>query len=167
MLERCNAWIRSTLILGVAVAFGGCSKPGGFYVVPQHKDLGVNKNGSAIAEFEIVNGLDLPVEIKHIYPSCKCTTVELNKNPIPSGESAILRATADLTQQAGKQQFSVVFVTDNPGFPNRRVSFDALVPATGTRQRRLTIGSFYPGAKLDLELPASSFARGSVEQVTG
>jgi hypothetical protein len=108
-----------SVLLILAVTATGCSQPSGFYVVPEHKDLGIITGNKrvATAKFEIFNGLSRPVEVKHIYPSCKCTKVEIVKNPIPPGESTILRATADLSQLAGKQEFSLVFITDDSEFP--------------------------------------------------
>lgn len=156
---------RSAAVLAFAIGIGGCSQPHALYVTPQHKDLGVIDKDShvAVAEFEIVNGLDQLVEIKHIYPSCKCTTIELLENPIPAGKSTVLRATADLSKQKGKQDFTVTLLTDNPEFSEFRLSFSALVPVTGDSYRHFSIGSFYPDSAIDVELPTASFSQGLVE----
>lgn len=75
----------------LAIAVAGCSRSPAVYVVPDHKDLGViNAPGTATADFEIVNGLDRPLNITHIFPSCTCTNVSLQTNPIPPGASANL-----------------------------------------------------------------------------
>lgn len=148
----------------------GCSTSGALYVVPEHRDLEVpQQDGSdtVVAEFKIVNGLDQPVEVDRILPSCRCTAVELVDNPIMSGESTVLRATANLSGQVGRQKFSVLIVTDSSAFPFKRVSFTAVAPATGNRQRDFSLGVFYPGSEIDLQLPGDSFARGRIRSLQG
>lgn len=158
---------KSLVFLILAGALSGCSQPSGFHVVPEHKDLGVADVDSrvAIAEFEVFNGLDVPVEVKNMYPSCTCSNVELLENPIPSGKSTKLRVTANLSKRPGKQDLSVVLVTDNSEFPRKLVSFTVLVPATGNSERSLSIGSFYPNSEINIAFPSSSFTQGTVEPV--
>jgi uncharacterized protein DUF1573 len=160
---------RRFTLLALAVVVCGCSKPRGFYVVPENKDLGVisSETRVAVAEFEVVNGSDRPVSITDIFPSCTCTTVTLAKNPIPSGESTILRAEAHLADRPGKQQMSVVFNTDIREFPNKRVSFEAWVPASGSRHRKIFLNSFYAEEPIHAEVPVSSFSQGVVELLKG
>lgn len=152
------------LLCGV---FLGCSSQGGFYVTPEHVDLGVisGEKRVAIAEFEIVNGLDHPVKISHLFPSCQCTNVALSSNPVPAGKSVTLRAVADFSGRAGRQDFSVTFVTDSAEFPSKRVSFTAFAAAEGTREREVSLGTFYPGSRIDMPLSITAFSQGAVDQM--
>ncbi len=151
----------------VMVLLGGCSKREGFQIVPEHQDLGFisTKEHMAVAMFKIVNGLSVPVKIENIYPSCSCASVKLKKNPIPAKEETTLEVTADLSKLAGKHSFSVRLITDNPSFPLKRISFDAVAPAFGTRERSFSIGTFYPEAVINLEMPVKSVTFGSIEPI--
>lgn len=162
MQGRFVTYLTSAVIL---VAVGGCSQPPGFYVVPEQMDLGLVDDDSrtAVAEFQLVNELTRAVEIKQIFPSCTCADVSLLKNPIPPGESTTVRVTANLPERGGKQEVSVLLVTDSADFPTKRISFTALVPATGVRQKHLSIGSFYPGESIDIVIPVRSFSIAAVE----
>lgn len=157
----CPPWLAFVILTVVPL---GCSRPNGFYAIPEHQDLGVINNGERTvdAEFEIFNGLREPVEIEHTYPSCSCTTVQLRNNPIPPGESTILRVTARLSKQPGRKDFSVVLLTNNQRFPKKRLSFSALIPARGTRKRQLFLGNFYQNDRINYVLPASSFTQGNI-----
>ena len=163
---RCR-WSRLGVLVALVTASAGCSRQGAFYIIPEHSDLGIIDNDArlATAEFEIVNGLNRPVEIKHIYPSCNCAAVDLRKNPIPPRSSTVLSVTVNLSQQAGRQETSVLLVTDSAGFPQKRLSLAALVPASGVYQRQVDIGVFHPGDAIDSETPSTSFSRGLVELV--
>jgi hypothetical protein len=158
-------WSRSIVIVALVTASAGCFQQGAFYVVPEHSDLGIIDNDArvATAEFVIVNGLNRPVEIKHIYPSCNCAELDLRQNPIAPRTSTVLSVTVNLSQQAGRQETSVLLVTDSTAFPQKRVSMAALVPASGVYQRRVDIGVFHPGDAIDFETPSTSFSRGLVE----
>lgn len=160
-----RAGYAAALVLAVMVC--GCSGSGGFYVVPEHKDLGIVSphNESISAEFQVVNGLADSVKIEKISESCTCTSVTLGKNPIPPGGSTRLKVVADVSQRAGRQEFSVALLTDCSAFPYKRVAFTAHVPATGNRQRQLSMGSFYPGSEVDLEIPLRTFTHGAVENI--
>ena len=155
-------------ILGAVILFAlvsGCSEQGGFHIVPEHKDIGVisSKDRTAVVEFKVVNGLDVPVTVEKIFPSCTCTSVRLKKNPVPAGESTTLQATVDVSMAAGRQSYVVTLETDHPSYPIKRVTFDALAPAMGTRKRHLSLGVFYPGAKINVELPMNSVTLGAIK----
>ena len=158
---RSEQTIYSFVLLVLA---GGCSQTEAFFFVPEHQELGLVSDDVAYlhAEFEIVNGLRVPVEIKEIYPSCACTEVQLSKNPIPARSSAKLSVSGKPPQRAGEQEFSVLLITDNSEFRTKRITFTAFVSATETHHRRLSLGSFLPGAEIDVAVPCTAISRGSV-----
>lgn len=152
----------------VAVSFLGCSSgDSGFSVTPLHQDLGVvDENGTAIGRFYLNNFLPRDVKITEISPSCKCTSVKIDSNPVPAGQSVRLVASADVKGYSGQQDFSVFVRTDSISYPHFTLSFTALVPATGKRERRFAIGNYTAGQELRYTIPVQSFAAGSIDLIS-
>lgn len=152
----------------VALTLAGCTDSGGFHIQPEHQDLGVitSDDRTAVASFQIINGLSTPVHIRHIFPSCTCTQVRLKTNPIPPGTTTTLEAILEASQSTGRQTYVITLETDSPDFPRKRLTMDALAPARGLRQRHLSLGTFTPGATLNREVPILSVSSGCLERIT-
>lgn len=164
VVARCFPWAS----VFFALMLIGCSEPGGFYVSPEFKDLGVVRASGApiVAEFEIVNRLADPVRVTNIFPSCQCTTVGISKNPIAAGSVSILKVEAHLSKQTGEQAFSVTMETDNPSFPRKTLSFKVFVATEEEQHRSLTIGSIYPDSRIAVGVPTKAFSQGEVRAIS-
>lgn len=151
-----------------AASFTGCSSRNSeFSVTPVHQELGiVEENGIAIGSFYLNNFLSKDVAITEISPSCKCTSVKIDRNPVPAGQSVRLLASADINGYSGQQDFTVFIRTDSVSYPHFTLSFSVLVPATGKRERRFAIGNYTAGQKMRYAIPVESFATGEIDLIS-
>lgn len=91
----------------------GCSGPPVVWISPgQHQDIGLVKavEDPVLIDFQIHNGTDTPVKIIGIYPSCTCTEVKLEQNPVAANSTVRLRASVSPTKVAGKQDFQATIL---------------------------------------------------------
>lgn len=81
-------------------------------------DFGEIKEGEKIEhEFKFTNTGSSPLIISNVQASCGCTTPDYSKNPIPPGETGMVKVVFNSAGQLGKQH-KVITVTSNASSPN-------------------------------------------------
>lgn len=91
--------------------------------------------------------------------------MHVEKKNIPPKESSRIIAEAKLPDTAGLQDYFITVATDDPAFPGFRLTFSAVVKLSEGETRDYTIGTFHPGAHVDLSAYAESFTDGQVSGV--
>ncbi len=138
--------------------------PAGVYVTPQNIDIGeVVDSKEIVVEFEIVNTSSQVVHILQVFPSCRCTKVELSRNELEPMQKSTLVLSLSPGKQFGKQKFTVAMRTDFPSFPILSVQIEGWFRPKRIEQGiELQVGSFWPGAKVDIVLPIPIGHRGEI-----
>lgn len=149
------------------VGCSGKSETDGVYVVPQYVDIGLleSTEEEVTAEFTIHNETDRDLVILDVFPSCTCTDVQVERKLIPPNGSSRIVAEANVPDVAGLQEYSMTVVTDDPSYPSFELTFSAAVKVSDGQNRDYTIGTFHPGAQVEVSVPAESFSDGQVSAV--
>ncbi len=147
--------ILSLIFVGIV----GCGRPSvssGLFVKPQEAELGVvdGNKGVISAEFEIVNQLPHTVRIAEIQAGCTCIAAKLNTHSIPANGTAKLVVQFDPAGTFGRKVNQATLVTDDRDFPRLRVDLYADVVVQHLKsETNYLIGSFWPGERIDIEVP--------------
>ena len=74
----------------------------------------VEYNGDGTCEFKFTNTGDKTIVIKNVRTSCGCTTPDYSKDPIPPGETGVVKAKYD-TKREGQftKSLTVYFMDDS------------------------------------------------------
>jgi len=85
-----------------------------FIEVDEVYDAGTAAKGEIVtADIKIKNVGDYPLVIANIKASCSCTVSDYDENPIPPGETTIIRATVDTDRTGSGRVNKPISITAN------------------------------------------------------
>lgn len=94
------------------------------------QDLGkVNEGTQTVAEFQITNHGQSPLNIRKVKSNCGCFVAELSKDTIKPGKTVTLKGTFDATGRRGNQNKSITIYSNDPVDPVQVVSIKASIVA--------------------------------------
>ncbi|MEP2023081.1 MAG: DUF1573 domain-containing protein [Reichenbachiella sp.] len=94
------------------------------------QDLGkLNEGSKTVAEFQITNHGQSPLNIRKVKSNCGCFVAELSKDTIKPGKSVTLKGTFDSTDRKGNQNKSITIYSNDPVDPVQVVSIKASIIA--------------------------------------
>lgn len=94
-------------------------------------DFGVIANASKVStDFTITNNGGRPLIIRKTKASCGCTATQPAKTVLEPGESTTIHVTFDSVGKSGKQQKSILVITNDPKQPSTNLVIKADIPTT-------------------------------------